>query len=112
MDILTVMPSTVLSSSGQSEAKYLADPGESITVFINILTFVGAGTIAFSPQWSPDKQTWYSTDTGDIFNNVGTVKKVAKVFPAHAPFFRMSWNVTGIVSATTEIKAMMREGMA
>ncbi|SRR6266540_3915529 len=114
MDVLSVLASQALTGSGQSSGIYLADPGQSIAVFLNITAWTGAGTIVFAPEWSYDKSmsTWFAPDTSEAFTSLGVAKKVVRVFPARAPFFRMSWTVTGIVNATTEIKAMMREGAA
>ena len=101
-----VVASAARTTSGNSAAISTLVPSTSVGV-INLAVHVTAvsGTtpsMTLTVQWSDDGTTFGNADTtADTFAAITATTDVFKQFPARAPFFRLSWAITGTTPSFT-----------
>jgi hypothetical protein len=95
----TVVPSTVVSSAGNSGALTAPYSAQQIVVIPNVTAYT-SGTVTFEVQWSFDGVNFYSVDQSsagsatqvkDTFANLSATGSLFKVVPVRGPYYRVTW---------------------
>ncbi|MHB2029476.1 MAG: hypothetical protein ACYCPT_11750 [Acidimicrobiales bacterium] len=92
----TIVPSTVVSAAGQTEALQAPYSASTFSVLIDVTAYT-SGTLTFEVQWSFDGVNFYSSDPKDTFVNITALAnglgQVIKTVTCKAPYYRLTWTL-------------------
>ena len=101
-DASTVVPSAARTTSGNSGA-IPCPKAFNLAVGVNVTAATGTTpSLALSVEWSHDGVTFLTIDgAADTFTAITTTGTALKVFAVKAPFWRLSWAITGTTPSFT-----------
>lgn len=101
-DPRTVVSSAARTTSGNSGAVGVFDPGSTVSLLVDVTAVSGTSpTLDLSVEWSHDGTTWAAGETADTFGQITAAKTTVKAFTAKGPKYRIVWTIGGTTPSFT-----------
>lgn len=100
-DVLSVRASAAATANGSSAAVRV-DSTNQVSLLVDVTAASGTTpSMTLNVEWSDDATTWFVADVADSMTAITAATKRTKEYDVRAPYFRVSWAITGTTPSFT-----------